>query len=81
MHTVMSANFVVITDYLKKNCPAWHWMPRLSFSFFFDQDLKQWPVLYNHITIINALVNYNKTSFLVQIKFITEDSKRWYYKY
>jgi hypothetical protein len=25
--------------------------------------------------IITSLLNYNKTSFLVQIKFITEDSK------
>jgi hypothetical protein len=28
-----------------------------------------------------ALDGYNKTSFLVQIKFITEDSKRFNYKY
>ncbi len=33
------------------------------------------------IITINCCASYNKMSFLVQIKFITEDSNGLYYKY
>jgi hypothetical protein len=58
-----------------------------SFFFFFfslSKHLKKW-MEYHHILVKDLKIHppsfYNKMSFLVQIKFITEDSTQLYYKY
>jgi hypothetical protein len=49
----------------------WDLQVTLPFDFFPGQSFP----LHFWKAVVDILANYNKTSFLVQIKFITEDSK------